>query len=771
MLSKSGPGALDERPEDDFMDVVEDDLPPEEDDIVSGAQSSEREWRVLVVDDDVEVHSTTTFALAGVDILGRRLTLEHAHSGVEALELLRMRGPDFAVILLDVVMETDDAGLRTAQAIREELGLSAVRIILRTGQPGYAPELTVIRDYDINDYRTKSELTRTRLLSSLFSALRAYGHIQNLEISRRGLEKIITASADLFRRRSLAEFSEGILIQISGLLGMETNGIVLVRQLGGADGRSKSEPVILAAAGPFSHLAGAPLASIPEQGVRSVLVAALEQRKSYFGTEMTVLYITGPSGDDVAVFLSTSQELEPLDRKLLEVFSSNVALGFDNLGLIDNVRMLAFFDPLTKLPNRTQLQIEIETRLATMKAAAIDAKLAVMLVDLDHFQMLNDGLGHAAGDDLLRLVAGELSQVFDEPGAVSRLSGDLFGILARVRGQEDEATLVDLVGLCFSRTFPIGDNELTVTISGGYTVVKSGEVDVPEAIRCAGMALKRAKRAGRGQIVRYGATMAEELKSRLTLVNQLAEAKTGNQMSLYYQPQLRLSDRAVIGAEALMRWRRPDGAFIRPDMFIPAAEDSGHIVPLGEWVLRQACLKQVSWRQSGLGRLRVAVNVSVRQLRERGFSRMVERTLVACNADPADIELEITESTAMESDRILGAVRELRDIGFRIAIDDFGTGHSSLARLSQLPVAMLKIDRAFVDGIDTRSNSRAIASMIVKMGHELGFSVLAEGVETETQERILRELGCDYVQGYLYAKPLPPDELAAWLGGRTLAMD
>ena len=753
------------------MDVVEDDHEPEDGENACEAGNSERAWKILVVDDDVEVHSTTTFALAGVDILGRRLTLEHAHSGAEALTILRERGSEFAVVLLDVVMETDDAGLRTARKIREELGLLAVRIILRTGQPGYAPELTVIRDYDINDYRTKSELTRTRLLSSLFSALRAYGHIQNLEISRRGLEKIIAASADLFRRRSLVEFSEGILIQISGLLGMATNGIVLVRQHGASDGHGKPEPVILAAAGPFSHLAGAPLASIPDQGLKSVLALALEQRQSFFGTGTTVLYIAGPSGDDVAVFLATSQELEPIDRKLLEVFSSNVALGFDNLGLIDNVRMLAFFDPLTRLPNRTQFQIEIETRLAAMKAGAIDAKLAVMLVDLDHFQMLNDGLGHAAGDGLLRLVAGELSQVFDEPGAVSRLSGDLFGILARVRGQEDEATLVDLVGLCFSRTFPIGDNDLTVTVSGGYTVVKPGEISVAEAIRCAGMALKRAKRAGRGQIVRYGAAMAEDLRIRLTLVNQLAEAKADNQMSLYYQPQLRLSDRAVIGAEALLRWRRPDGVFIRPDTFIPAAEDSGHIVSLGEWVLRQACLRQVAWRQSGVGRLRVAVNVSVRQLRERGFSRIAERVLVACNADPADIELEITESTAMENGRILGAVQELRDIGFRIAIDDFGTGHSSLARLSQLPVAMLKIDRAFVDGIDTRANSRAIASMIVKMGHELGFSVLAEGVETETQERILGELGCDYVQGYLYAKPLPADDLAVWLGGRTLAID
>ncbi|MEI7610416.1 MAG: DUF3369 domain-containing protein, partial [Rhodospirillaceae bacterium] len=265
MTSESGLGSRSEQIDDDVMDVVEDDLGPDGGEAADTGLGPDRAWRVLVVDDDVEVHATTTFALAGVEILARHLVLEHAHSGADALAILRERGPDFAVILLDVVMETDDAGLRTARSIREDLGLSAVRIILRTGQPGYAPELTVIRDYDINDYRTKSELTRTRLLSSLYSALRAYGHIQNLEINRRGLEKIIAASADLFRRRSLVEFSEGILIQIGGLLGIETNGIVLVRQRGSSE--DGVGPVILAAAGPFRDLAGAPLGSIPDHRV------------------------------------------------------------------------------------------------------------------------------------------------------------------------------------------------------------------------------------------------------------------------------------------------------------------------------------------------------------------------------------------------------------------------------------------------------------------------------------------------------------------------
>ena len=770
LIAEIGRGLAETRSDSDLLLVIEDeDAAAPDYESQPDLAGAERVWRLLVVDDDVEVHATTSFALAGVEILGRRLELLHAHSGAEALEILREHGDEIAVILLDVVMETDDAGLRAVRAIREELKLTTPRIILRTGQPGYAPELAVIRDYDINDYRTKSELTQSRLLASLYTALRAYLHLQTLETGRRGLEKIVAASADLFARRSLTGFCEGILIQIGALLGTEASGIVLVRQSIPRPETPNAEPLILAAAGPFSPLAGAPLERIPDPLMREMLTRSLKQRRTLFSAEATVLHIAGPSGDDAAVYLATGREIGTLDRKLLEVFCTNIAVGFDNVGLIEHVRNQAFFDPLTRLPNRTQFQVEIGTRLERMRERRSGAKLAVILLDLDHFQMINDGLGHAAGDEVLRKAAHRLSRAFPQAGAVSRLTSDLYGIVEPVIGYEEEAGLLDLIALCFTAPFTIAGNALTVTASGGYTLVDAGETDVPDAIRRAGTALKRAKRQGRGQIIRFTSAMAEDLRTRLTLVSQLAEATADNQFSLHYQPQLRLSDHAVVGVEALLRWRRPDGSFIRPDVFIPAAEDSGHIVSLGEWVLRQACLRQADWRRSGLGHLRIAVNVSVRQLRERGFPKAVERILTACDADPAAIELEITESTAMENDRIVSTVQALCDLGFSIAIDDFGTGHSSLSRLRHLPVSMLKIDRSFVDGIESRASSRSIASMIVKMGHELGFSVLAEGVETVAQETVLRDIGCDSVQGFLYARPQRPEELAPWLHARAAA--
>ncbi len=781
---------MDTPPEDDLLDILEDDGQP-----LRAAAPPDRVWRMLLVDDDEEVHATTAYSLQGIEVLGRPLELSHAHSGAEALDRLR-RDPDFAVVLLDVVMETPDAGLRLARAIRGELGLTSLRIILRTGQPGYAPELAVIRDYDINDYRTKSELTRTRLFTSLYTALRAYSHIQALETSRRGLEQIIGASAELFRRNSLTAFCEGILIQLGGLLDIEASGIVLARTKpppnglphppppgsspgpaqGTASDRSGDEPVILAAAGPFRHLSGMALSSVGDGPLRTLLQAALEQRESCFQDHATVLHIRGRSGDDLAVYLATGRDVGPVARQLLAVFSSNVALGFDNASLLDHVRALAYFDPLTRLPNRTLFQDEIAARLERLRPDGTGHdtggdghdELAVLLLDLDHFQTVNDGLGHGTGDALLQAVARQLHARFPEPGAVSRIASDMFGILVRLRGPADEQALIDGILRCFAAPFSIAGHPIPVRASGGYALAGAGEQDVHRLIRRAGMALKRAKGSGRGRILRFDGAMEDALQQRLSLVGRIAEALATGQFRLAFQPQLRLSDGAILGVEALLRWRRPDGNWIAPDLFIPVAEDAGHIVPLGEWVLRQACLQQAGWQGHGPGRLRVAVNLSVRQLRDDHFLRMVERVLADYGTAPAGIELEITESDAMEDDRVLTVVRTLRDMGFSIAIDDFGTGYSSLSRLRQVPASVLKIDRSFVTDIERRAENRSIAAMIVKVGHELGMTVLAEGVETAAQEAVLRDLACDAVQGYLYARPLPSDALEDWLKGRGI---
>ncbi|WP_247893524.1 putative bifunctional diguanylate cyclase/phosphodiesterase [Azospirillum endophyticum] len=749
-----------------MLDIIEDDGQ-------TGGTATGRAWRLLLVDDDDVVHASTKYSLHDVETLGRRLELTHAKSAAEAHAILR-EDDDFAIILLDVVMETPDAGLKLVRIIREELKLTTLRIILRTGQPGYAPELAVIRDYDIDDYRTKSELTRNRLLTSLFTALRAYSHIHALELSRKGLERIIAASAGLFRRSSLRSFCEGILLQLGGLLDVEANGFVLARlaptpALAATGSSDCGEPLILAAAGPFRHLSGTRLGRVDDEPLRTLIASALEGKRSVYLDSATVLYIPGQSGDDLAIYVATGREIGPDVRRLLEVFCSNVALGFDNVSLLDDVRSLAYYDQLTGLPNRTLFLEEIGGRLAERSAAG-DA-LAVLLLDLDHFQAVNDGLGHEAGDRLLMAVANRLCSVFGDRNAVSRIASDMFGVLVRLKRTTDQRELVRAIELCFVDPFTINGHPIATRVSGGYVLAEEGErvgkQDVHRLVRRAGMALKGAKRGGRGRILRFDPVMEEELHGRLSLVSRLAEAQSNGQFSLVYQPQLALSDGTTFGSEALLRWQLPEGGWVPPDRFIPVAEDAGHILSLGEWVLRQACLAQVRWRDGAVGRLRMAVNVSVRQLRDENFVRGAERILTACNADPRDIELEITESHAMENDQVLAMVRVLRGMGFSIAIDDFGTGYSSLSRLQQLPASVLKIDRSFVTDLGTLPESRSIAATIVKVGHELGMTVLAEGVETAEQEEILRSLGCDAVQGYLYAKPMPAERFERWILERS----
>lgn len=744
--------------ENDLLDIIEDDVPAE-------ATQTGRVWRLLLVDDDEVVHASTKYSLQGVEILGRRLEMTHAKSAAEAYDILRQDG-NFAVVLLDVVMETPDAGLKLVRTIREELGLTAVRIILRTGQPGYAPELAVIRDYDIDDYRTKSELTRIRLLTSLFTALRAFSHIHALELSRKGLERIISASAGLFRRSSLRSFCEGILLQLGGLLDVEANGFVLARVASTASARPDEgeEPVILAAAGPFRHLSGSRLSRVDDETLRGLIASALERKCSVYLEDATVLYISGQSGDDLAIYVATGREIGPDVRRLLEVFSSNVALGFDNVSLLDNVRSLAYYDPLTRMPNRTLFLEEMASRLAS--PPAVGSTLAVLLLDLDHFQAVNDGLGHETGDRLLLAVAERLCSVFGDPGAVSRIASDMFGVLAWLKRPADQRELAQAIELSFVDPFIINGHPINARVSGGYALTEDENADVHRLMRRAGMALKGAKRGGRGRVLRFDPGMEEELHGRIALVSRLAEAQSAGQFSLVYQPQLSLSEKTVFGSEALLRWRLPEGTWVRPDQFIPVAEDAGHILRLGEWVLRQACLHQVRWRDGAVGRLLMAVNVSVRQLRDGNFVRSAERILTACNAEPSDIELEITESHAMENDRILETVRTLRSMGFSIAIDDFGTGYSSLSRLQQLPASVLKIDRSFVMDLGSRPESRSIAATIVKVGHELGMTVLAEGVETTEQEEILQSLGCDAAQGYLYARPMAPEAFERWIAER-----
>ncbi len=557
-------------------------------------------WRLLIVDDEPDVHRATAFALSGVKILGRTLEFLHAYSAAEALKIFSTER-DIAIALLDVVMESEDAGLALVKTIRQELKLKELRIVLRTGQPGYAPEIETIHDFDINDYKTKSELTRTKLYATVTAALRGYEQI----------------------------------------------------------------------------------------------------------------------------------------RKLDEI---------------------AFYDRLSELPNRNKFIDLCEERL-TLSPSTHDV---MGIFDVDDFSEINDALGHQQGDRLLQAVAERLKFNLGPDVILARIGNDTFGLMGPASVVEPRRILG-----WFREAIAVKDDAMTVTATMGLTDQLSGSIHARDALKDANIALKRAKKGRRGGFVMFSSDMGADIRERVRLLQNLRVAVDSHRLFIVYQPQVTLDTGKVVGVEALIRWRNEDGTYVSPDRFIPLAEASGMIVAIGDWVLRMSCHELVRLQALGHPDLRMSVNVSQVQFRHPEFLEKLSAALLDTGIKAHSLELEITESVAMEdADFILNTLRGVRDLGVSIAIDDFGTGYSSLSQLRQLPIDRLKIDRAFVTELSQEVPGGHIASMVIELGRNLNLTVIAEGIEEEKQAEVLRSLGCHEGQGYLYSRPLAVVELRDWLQAR-----
>jgi diguanylate cyclase (GGDEF)-like protein len=718
-------------------------------------------WRVMIVDDDADVHSTTTFALGSLEVHGRKLAFLHAYSGAEARALLE-RESDVAVVLLDVVMEEADAGLHLVRHIRETLGLHDLRIILRTGQPGYAPEMDAIRGYDINDYRTKSELTRTKLYTSVASAIRAYEQIHALEASRRGLADVVRANTELMALRSIEGMAAGILRETARLIGQPASGLMCSCH-GGADAAGWE---VLAAAGAQSELApNGILAPNGDTIAAAAIRATLAGQRNVFADDYLTLYFGGKAHADFAAWIALERPLDPLRRGLLELFASNIAVGLDNVALLTDLQRAAFYDPLTGLPNRTRLVELLDDGLASQagEASSVDGD-ALCLIDLDHFAEINDALGHQFGDTLLVAVARRLRARLHPRLQLARIGSDIFCVLGDAREVDPEG-----LHALFAAPFSIEGQDVQVSSTLGLVRLLEHDGSGADALKDADIALKRAKSRQRGGHFYFSRGMGVEIRERVRLMHALRSGFARGELFLAYQPQVELAAHRPFGAEALLRWRTEDGRLVPPDRFIPIAEYSGLIIEIGEWVLRQACEELMRLRAAGYLDFTMSVNVSQVQFRHQGFLDMLRSALLDTGAPPERIELEITESMAMEEpDLLIERLAEIKRTGVSIAIDDFGTGFSSLSYLQRLQVDRLKIDRAFVTEITGSARGSSIAEMVIELGRNLGLSIIAEGVEDERQAQILQALGCPLAQGFLFSRPLAPEDLLAWLGTDAL---
>lgn len=426
----------------------------------------------------------------------------------------------------------------------------------------------------------------------------------------------------------------------------------------------------------------------------------------------------------------------------------------------------ALHDSLTGLPNRTLMLDRLDREVSHSRRHG--GWVAVLFLDLDNFKVINDSLGHAAGDMLLVMVAQRLQACVREEDTISRFGGDEFIIIIGQIGGADEAIDVTTRLLAaMEEPFTISGREMVISPSIGIALGEAGQHHRSDLLRHADIAMYRAKAQGRAGYNLFNAAMHDAALERLELEYDLRRALEEDTLALHYQPVISVSTGNVVGLEALLRWQHPERGLISPAEFIPMAEETGLIVRVGEWVLREACRQAVEWGQHypDSQTLSMNVNLSARQFQQRDLVGLVESTLADSTLAPERLILELTESVVMEhASEAVERLRALRALGARIAIDDFGTGYSSLAYLQQFPVSILKIDRSFVDRIGTDQDGTPIVSATIGLAQTLGLTIVAEGVEKVEQLRVLRNLGCDLAQGYYFARPLPPGEVAGWLG-------
>jgi diguanylate cyclase (GGDEF)-like protein len=441
---------------------------------------------------------------------------------------------------------------------------------------------------------------------------------------------------------------------------------------------------------------------------------------------------------------------------------------------LESVQRLAMFDSVTQLPNRTNFRRTVERILADMPG---DATGVLFFVDLDRFKAVNDTMGHATGDLLLGMVANRLRAVADRfaaetdaaPPLIGRLAGDEFTMFyPELRNTRDAERVGNALLLALSEPFALSDQEIAIGASIGIAIYPDHGETLHDLMRAADAAMYHAKALGRGRVEHFTDALAAEIAEKAQLEADLREAVGKAQFALVFQPQIAANDGRIVGAEALLRWRHPDGLKM-PGSFLQRAEETGLMVEIGEWVVSNVAETISRWADLGVEQ-RLAVNISQRQIDHAGFFRRLREAMHAANAPAELLELELSENLAMNCSReVLEAITLLRADGATIAIDDFGTGYSNLARLREMPVDRVKLDRSLIEHVADHVEARAIAQAVIGLVHGLGCQAVAEGIENEAQATVLRVIGCDILQGYAVAPPMAEGDFLEWAGARPQA--
>jgi len=737
---------------------------------MSDSQQPGQAVRILLLEDDptsVEIVGTYLRRISFAEV-----TVEAAVTLADALALLGRMDVDLVVSDLHL---PDSSGAETIESLVKAVGCPVIAMTSDT-DPGMRDATLACGAFEFLPKRDLTQTTLMRLVRLATMQARTY---RSLRESRRA-EAALRESEGRFR--NLARLGHSALVQrqpaelveqaASAVIDVLAADAVAYVEVEPGSGELVLRTVFARAGldagpGPIRCRPDDPLSRALATG-QLVLADGAQLPFKWAGELRRAILMPVRTDDRVHGVLCAYCELPGVfgaeEMNFMRATSSVLSTALQRIDSEARLAYLAQFDPLTGLPNRALLADRLSQTIAQAKRRNLP--VAVLFIDLDGFKAVNDTLGHAGGDQLLRQVAARLQAAVRTGDTVAHISGDEFAIVLPELAQPEDAALVaQKVIESLAEALQVQDSEVFVTASVGIAAFPADGADADTLIGAADAAMYRAKQTGRNAYQFFTAEINQRSRARVQLGAELRKALEREEFVLFYQPRYELATRRPIGAEALLRWNHPERGFVSPAEFIPVLEESGLIVQVGEWAIRRACDDLRAWQSAGCEVAWASVNLSARQFRQHDLDKRIRAIVNAAGIDPASLELEITESQLVaDPDHGIRVMRALCDAGLRIAIDDFGTGYSSLAYLTRFPVSALKIDRSFVQDMSRDRSDAIIVRTIIEMAHSLGFTVVAEGVETEEQAGLLHLLRCEEAQGFLFAAPMPVEELVRRYG-------
>ncbi len=669
-------------------------------------------WKIFIVDDDRSIHDVTKLVLRDLVFENKKLAFLQAYTIEEAKKIMQ-DNPDIAVIMLDVVMEEDDSGLKFVKFIREELNNHLVRIVLRTGQPGLAPENKIITHYDINDYKEKTELTSNKLNTLIITLLRSYNELKKSEQEQINIREQAA--------RTIHEKDEYIKLITDALP-------VLISFI-------DENEIIQFYNKTYETWFHGIDASISKMKIETL-----------FGKDAYSLFKSYWNKAFLGQSINFDMELHHYQQGLRNTNVTLVPYTFNSefkgcFSLIsditerkqieENLNYLANHDPLTGLLNRTHFDFQLEQIL---KYAEQKAEIfAILFLDIDEFKKINDTLGHEFGDIMLSLVSARLKECLRKSDIIARFGGDEFAILlGNITSREEIIAITDKIIKIMAEPFVLNEKEYIVSVSIGISIYPKDGMAKDTLLKNADLAMYCVKKSGKNAYQFYVSDLYASATNHLNLERDLRLSFIKNEFDIYYQPVIDLQTGAVNFIEALIRWHHPTRGLLLPKSFIPFVEEFGNIVAINEWVLTNACQQVYRLQQQGLPGLKVSVNISPTQFIKENFVQSVTDILKNIGLNPSDLYLELTENVLISNfESIHKNIEGLKKLGISVLLDDFGSGFSSLNYLSQLNVAGIKIDGSFTKLVVTDLRSAAIVSSITNLMRNLGIKTIVEEIENK----------------------------------------